>query len=100
MRSYPIWNNITDCTYKSGKSYGVKETGENNIYVGSSSSNSYDFLKTIVTKRNDIYKGKKCVVFAFSVDNVVIKKMIFTNNQGRAGKLIKTVSKLNSIKSL
>ena len=49
-RSYPIWNNITACCYQSGKSYGVKETGENNICVGSSPSNSHDFLKTIITK--------------------------------------------------
>ena len=58
------------------------------------------FLKHITTKRNKIYKGKECVVFSFSVDNVIIKKMIFENNKGRAGKLIKTITKLKSIKSL
>ena len=99
-RSDPIWNNITACCYQSGKSYGVKETGENTIYVGSSPSNSHDFLKTIITKRQRIYKDKDCIIFSFSVDNIIIKKMIFTNNKGRAGKLIKTITKLNKIKSL
>ena len=100
-RSYPIWNKITACCYQSGKSYGVKETGENNIFVGSSPSNSHDFLKTIITKRKRFYKDKLCIVFSFSVDNVIIKKMIFTENKnGTAGDHIKTITKLNKIKSL
>ena len=28
MKQYPIWNIVTACIYKSGKSYGVKERGE------------------------------------------------------------------------
>ena len=31
MRTYPIWNKITACIYNSSKSYGVKDTGENEI---------------------------------------------------------------------
>lgn len=100
MRSYPIWNNITACCYQSGKSYGVKETGENNISVGSGANNSHDFLKTIITKRLKYYKDELCVVFSYSVDDVVIKKMIFKNNNGRAGDHIKTITKLNKLKSL
>tara|TARA_R110002020_G_scaffold50022_1_gene141891 strand:- start:265 stop:570 length:306 start_codon:yes stop_codon:yes gene_type:complete len=99
-RSYPIWNNITACCYQSGKSYGVKETGENNICVGSSLSNSHDFLKTIITKRLRFYKDELCVVFSYSVDDVILKKMIFENNNGKAGDHIKTITKLNKIKSL
>jgi hypothetical protein len=100
MRSYPIWNNITACCYQSGKSYGVKETGENNICVGSSANNSHDFLQTLITKRKRFYKDELCIVFSFSVDNVIVKKMIFTDNNGKAGDHIKTISKLNKIKSL
>jgi len=101
MRSYPIWNNITACCYQSGKSYGVKETGENNICVGSSRSNSHDFLTTIITKRERFYKDELCMVFSFSVDDVIIKKMIFTlDKNGTAGEHIKTITKLNKIKSL
>ena len=99
-RSYPIWNNITACCYQSGKSYGVKETGENNICVGSSPSNSHDFLKTIITKRLRFYKDELCVVFSYSVDDVILKKMIFENNNGKARGHIKTITKLNKIKSL
>lgn len=99
-RSYPIWNDITACKYQSSKSYGVVETGQNNIYVGSSPSNSHGFIKTIITKRLRFYKDELCVVFSYSVDDVVIKKMIFENNNGKAGKFIKTITKLNKVKSL
>tara|TARA_R100001594_G_scaffold102211_1_gene136766 strand:+ start:262 stop:567 length:306 start_codon:yes stop_codon:yes gene_type:complete len=99
-RSYPIWNKITACTYQSGKSYGVKETGVNSILVGSSPNNSFEFLETIITKRLRFYKDELCVVFSFSVDDVIIKKMIFSNNNGKAGKFIKTITKLNKVKSL
>jgi len=100
-RSYPIWNKITACIYKSGVSYGVKDTGINDIVVGSSAKNSHDFLQTKITKRNVIYKDKQCIVFSFSVDNVIIKKMIFSKcKRGRADKSLKTISKLNKIKSL
>jgi len=51
MRQYPIWNIITACIYKSGKSYGVKDTGEVEVRVGTSSSNSHTFLKHITTHR-------------------------------------------------
>ena len=99
-RSYPIWNSITACNYQSSKSYGTRETGDTNIYIGSSAKNSNHFLNHITTKRNGIYKGKECIIFSFSVDGVILKKSIFENNKGRAGNLIKTITKLKSIKSL
>ncbi len=100
-RQYPIWNNITACIYKSGVSYGVKDTGVNNIVVGSSRSNSHDFLETITTRRFETYKGKRCVIFSFSVDSIIVKRMIFSvDKNDRAIKHIKTITKLNKIKSL
>ena len=52
-RQYPIWNIITACIYKSGKSYGVKNTCEVEIRVGTSSKNSHTFLKHRVTHREE-----------------------------------------------
>ena len=43
MKSYPIWNRITACIYKSGKSYGVKRDGLTEILIGTSKSNSHLF---------------------------------------------------------
>ena len=51
MKSYPIWNNIKACIYKSDKSYGVKETGDVEIRVGTSASNSHLFLRHSTTHR-------------------------------------------------
>ena len=51
MASYPIWNRITACIYKGGKSYGVRETGEVEILVGTSAANSHLFVKHCVTHR-------------------------------------------------
>lgn len=57
MRQYPIWNNIQSCAYankqgRSGnKSYGIKEHGETQILVGTSRSNSHEFLTHKTTHR-------------------------------------------------
>lgn len=100
-RSYPIWNKVTACIYNSIKSYGVKKTGETTICVGSSAKNSHDFLETKVTKRDIEWKGRDCIVFSYSVDDVILKRMIFTKDKkGNADTPIKVFSKLNRIKSI
>jgi hypothetical protein len=100
-QQYPIWNKVTACIYKGSKSYGVKETGETEICIGSSSNNSHTFLTTIVTQRTEDTKYGRCKVFTYSVDDVIIKRMYFDlDKRGRAKELIKTETKLNKIKSL
>ena len=67
MQSYPIWNKIEACIYKGGKSYGVKNDGQNEILIGTSAKNSHSFVKTRVThKKHDdgtrtyhFYKGPR-----------------------------------------
>lgn len=100
-RSHPIWNNVTACKYNSNKSYGISDTGEVQILVGSSASNSHEFVKHVTTRRffNHEKYGRVCV-FKFSVDGVVLKIMIFKDNKGKAGKHLKTITKMKSIKSL
>ena len=76
-RQYPIWNKIQACIYKSNKSYGVKERGEVDIYVGSSSSNSHLFLSHSIThKEHD--NGDR--TYYFKINNEVIKKAILKKN--------------------
>ena len=100
-QQYGIWNKVTACIYNSSKSYGVKDTGETTICVGSSSKNSHDFLETKITKRDTEWKGRDCIVFSYSVDEVILKRIIFTKDKkGRACTPIKVMSKLNRIKSL
>ena len=99
--SYPIWNKIQACIYNSNKSYGVKETGETTICVGSSARNSHDFIDTKITKRIKELNGEDHICFSYSVDGVILKRAYFSINKwGRADELVKTITKLNKIKSL
>ena len=73
MKQYPIWNIIMACIYNSSKSYGVKNTGDVEIRVGTSSRNSHTFLKHITTHREN-EKGDK--EFRFYVDWQLIKRAV------------------------
>ena len=73
MRQYPIWNIITACIYKSGKSYGVKDTGEVEVRVGTSSSNSHTFLKHTTTHRQ-LENGDR--EYRFYIDSKCIQRAI------------------------
>lgn len=71
MRSYPIWNKIEACIYKSDKSFGAKDTSSNTILVGTSASNSHQLAKVVTTRREE---GDN-VIFKLSVDGNVIKTL-------------------------
>ena len=73
MRQYPIWNEINSCAYASNKSYGVKNTGEVRIKIGTSASNSWTFLDHTVTVRQHSEHEK---AFSFYVDKWLIKQAI------------------------
>ena len=79
MRQYPIWCNINSCAYKSNggstgnKSYGIKEHGECEIVIGTSSRNSHHFLNHKTTHRL-LDNGDNS--YRFYVDGVVIKEAI------------------------
>jgi hypothetical protein len=95
MQQYPIWHNVSACHYKTSKSYGGINTSEDNIVVGSSVRNSYQFVTTITTRRfykHDVH-GDVCV-FKYSVDGFICKEMIFKDNSGKAGELLETISYL------
>ena len=74
MHSYPIWNDVQACIYKNGsngaKSYGVKNEGIVNVKIGTSKSNSHDFL----THTTTVKKHDHCREFRFYVDNVLVKR--------------------------
>ena len=73
MSSYPIWNDIQACIYKSSKSYGVKEEGLVDIKVGTSARNSYNFLRHVVTH---VLHDDGSREYRFYVDRKLIKKAI------------------------
>lgn len=101
MMQYPIWHDVQACHYKSDKSFGGKNTSVDKILVGSSIRNSHELVNTITTRRffhHEKY-GPVCV-FKYSVDGIVLKEMIFEDNNGKAGKLLKIRSGLTRVKGL
>ena len=72
-RSYPIWNNVAACIYRSGKSWGAKKTSEVNVLVGSSASNSHKFVSHATTHRQYSNGDRE---FRFYVDGECVKRAI------------------------
>ena len=72
-KQYPIWNIVTSCIYKGGKSYGVKERGEVEVRIGTSSKNSHVFLHHKTTHKI-LDNGDR--EYRFFVDDVLIKRAL------------------------
>lgn len=99
MRQYPIRHDVKACIYKSSKSYGAKNTSEETIYVGSGKNNSHTLAKVCTTKRfKSNYKNfGSYVVFRISVDNIVLKEMIFSYIDGKTGDLLNEESYITGV---
>lgn len=74
--SYPIWTDVTACNYKGSKSFGSKETSIQDIYVGTSATNSHK-LVTIKTTRRII---DDIIYFRFSYDGNIVKEIKMNKN--------------------
>jgi hypothetical protein len=64
-RAYPIWNDVSACIYKSGKSYGARDTSEATVLVGTSKTNSKFLARTVTTRRP---YNNDWTVFKFGMD--------------------------------
>ena len=73
-RQYPIWNIIRSCIYEKPKSYGVRKHSDCQVKVGTSSSNSHDFLEWKLTHYHD--KKNKLRIYTFRVDGKIVKRAI------------------------
>ena len=78
MKSYPIWNEVTACIYKGNKSYGVRNTGEVKVNVGTSGSNSHEFVNHKTTHRIHDNGDRE---YRFYLDDVLIKQAILPKNE-------------------
>lgn len=100
-RQYPIWIDVQACVYGSNKSYGAKDTNEQKILVGSSRTNSHE-LSTIINYKKRYHHEKYGSVISFrtKVDGIILNEMIFEDNNGVAGKLLKKRTALKRMKGL
>jgi hypothetical protein len=85
MRSYPIWVDTYNKSYRGSKSQGVRDYAKNYVNIGTSASNSYPFLTNELEVQDD---GNKRT-FNFYVDNELMKsatynksKKVFENAEG------------------
>lgn len=77
-RSYPIWNEVKSCAYNGKKSYGVKQTGEVVVNVGTSASNSHVFVEHCVTHRQ-LDNGER--EYRFYLDGICVKKAVLKDKE-------------------
>jgi hypothetical protein len=78
--SYPIWNNVTACIYKAAKSYGVRETGDVSVLVGTSKSNSHEFVTHSTTHRKFDDGSRE---YRFYVDSVCVKRALLAKGASK-----------------
>jgi len=76
-QSYPVWNQVTACIYKSSKSYGVRQVGEVDVKIGTSGSNSFHFVSHKVTHRKHADGSR---TYRFYVDGICIKEATLTTD--------------------
>lgn len=69
-RQYPIWVDINSCIYKQKKSYGVKRHSDQEVRIGTSSSNSHKFA-TVTLTHDELPDGGR--VYTLEVDGITIK---------------------------
>ena len=73
MRQYPIWVDMVNNSYNSSKSYGVNDYNIQNVKIGTSSRNSFNFAKIEMgVADND---NKK--TYSLYVDGELIKKAVY-----------------------
>ena len=85
MRQYPVWNQVYSCAYKqSNKGYGVNQTGNVHVYVGTSSRNSHSFIDHCVTHR-ELLNGDR--EYRFYVDGKCIKRALLKKGASQLKKL-------------
>ena len=77
-KQFPIYNKVQACIYKGSKSYGVENEGVVDVKIGTSKSNSHNFLThtTTVKKHN-----KNLQEFRFYVDSKLIKRAFVRNGK-------------------
>ena len=81
MRSYPIWVDTYNPSYKSSmaKSQGIRDYASSEIYVGTSASNSYKFGNFSIKCDDDKNERK----FHFLFDDELMKSATYNKNKKR-----------------
>ena len=97
MKQYPIWNIITSCIYKGAKSYGVKDRGDVEVRIGTSSRNSHIFLRHRTTHKI-LDNGDR--EYHFYLDDVLVKRALLPKGSDNAHLIPLALSNDADVKAL
>ena len=74
-RSFPIWNEVHKDTHDNSKRWGARERCEVEVKVGTSATNSHDFV-THKTTHRELEDGRR--EYCFYVDGDLVKHAILS----------------------
>ena len=82
MRQYPIWVDMVNNSYNSSKSYGVNDYAIQHVAIGTSSKNSFDFVKIEMSVQDNDKDGgynepTLTKTYSLRVDGELIKKAVY-----------------------
>jgi len=82
MKSYPIWVNMNNNSYNSSKSYGIRDYAIQHVMIGTSRSNSFDFVKIEMSVQDNDKDGgynepTLTKTYSLRVDGELIKKAVY-----------------------
>lgn len=80
MKSYPIWNRVTACIYKTSRDWGAKREAAVSVLVGSSAANSHAFVDHCATHREHENGDRE---FRFYVDRECVKRAVLRKGERR-----------------
>jgi len=74
MKQYPIWNEVHTPDYSNqySKSFGCRTKATNNIKIGTSSRNSFEFLDTEIKVK--YLENVNIYIYSFYVDGSLVKE--------------------------
>ena len=75
MRQYPIWVDIINNSYNSSKSYGIKDYAVQHVMIGTSSRNSFDFVKLELSVQEET--GNNYKTYQLRVNDELIKQAVY-----------------------
>jgi len=78
-RQYPIWVDVSNNSYNSSKSYGIRDYAIQYVMIGTGSRNSFDFVKLEMgvtdTNEDGTYNEPKTIkTYSLRVDDELIKQ--------------------------
>jgi hypothetical protein len=80
-RQYPIWVDMVNNSYNSSKSYGVNDYAIQHVAIGTSSKNSFDFVKIEISVQDnydeDGLKPTLTKTYQLRVDGELIKQAVY-----------------------